>query len=846
MEVFSEGDLSATLASPYITVGQIIDGHILTCDPQAPLYAAAELMSESGCSSIIVTEGEKPVGIWTERDALAIDFSSESVLNSPVSTVMSQPVKSIPAETTLQEVASRFLEQGIRHYLVASDEGTPLGVVSQTDVVLNQGIEHYLRMRNVDSVLKQHTSALEATTSLDEAAAQMRKQQCGALLIDYGEGEYGILTERDIVRLIARRMRATAVGDLASRPLLAVESDCSLYRARGLLVQHGIRHLGVRSASGEMVGLISFSDILFGMEHIYVQELQQALAERDQALNTSRRHLHLAEKVIESSLEGIIITNAQGVIESVNPAFSKLTGYSAEEAVGQTPAMLSSGRHDAEFYTQMWQTIRTEGHWQGEVWNRRKSGEIYPELLTIAAIHDEQGALTHYAALFSDISELKENEERIRNLAYYDALTGLPNRRLFQDRLSVAINHSHRHESVLAVIFVDLDRFKRINDSLGHAMGDLLLQEVAERLLRSVREEDTVARMGGDEFIILLNDAGSVDTVVQVARRIIREMERPVQLGERELVVTCSLGISLYPDDGDEIEQLIQNADTAMYRAKEGGRNSYQLYSPEMNAHSLEHLALEAALRKALEQDELTVHFQPLVHTNNETLAGAEALVRWQNPTLGLVPPSDFIPLAEETGLIVPIGEFVLRRVCEQIRQWQLAGYGDVTVAVNVSAVQFRSRDFIAATRKVLDECATAPELLCFELTESMLVEDAVDNIRTMNALREMGVRLAVDDFGTGYSSLNYLRRFPIDKLKIDRAFIRDIDHKSQDQALISAVIHLGHSLGLEVVAEGVERLSQVEMLRQQGCDLLQGFYFNPGLEPEAFASHYLIEGEDK
>jgi EAL domain-containing protein (putative c-di-GMP-specific phosphodiesterase class I) len=323
-------------------------------------------------------------------------------------------------------------------------------------------------------------------------------------------------------------------------------------------------------------------------------------------------------------------------------------------------------------------------------------------------------------------------------------------------------------------------------------------------------------------------------------------MTQPMLLDDRELVITCSLGISLYPDDGTGIEALLQNADTAMYRAKEAGRNSYQLYSPAMNAHSLEHLALEVALRKALEQNELSVHFQPLFDAGDESLSSAEALIRWHSPNLGWVPPSDFIPLAEETGLIVPIGKFVLQRVCEQLGRWNAEGRGDITVAVNVSAIQFRSKNFIQTTRDIIDACSMRPDQLCFELTESMLVEDAVENIRTMHALREMGIRLAVDDFGTGYSSLNYLRRFPIDKLKIDRAFIRDIDRREQDAALVSAVIRLGHSLGLKVVAEGVERRAQLEILQQHECDLIQGFYYSAALDAGQFTERYLPAAGDR
>jgi len=840
MKLLAEEEIDVTLASEEVSVAQIIQGAILVCAPDTPVQQAAERMSSARCSSIIVSDGSGAVGIWTERDALAIDFSSDEALNQPISAVMSHPVKSIPHDISLQSVASRFLSDGVRHYLVVDDEGEPVGVISQTDVVLNQGIEHYLRLRNVDSVLKENTLVAFEDENLGEVAGRMRRQHSDAVMVRYADGSHGILTERDLVRLIAQRMTSSSVGELASRPLLTVANNCSLFRARSLLVQNRVRHIGVCSEQGEVLGVISFTDILFSMEHIYVQELRQALAERDQALKRSQRNLHLAERVIESSLEGILTTDIDGVIESVNPAFTRLTGYTKEEAIGKTPALLSSGRHDNDFYDEMWRRIKVEGHWQGEVWNRRKNGEVYPELLTITAIRDEGGELTHYAALFSDITKLKENEQRIRSLAYYDPLTNLPNRRLFHDRLSVAISHAHRNQSQLAVIFVDLDRFKRINDSLGHAVGDQLLQQFTARLQSAVREDDTVARMGGDEFVILLSEIESVDHVVHVARRIIEQSIQPMELGGRELVVTCSLGISLYPDDATDIDNLIQNADTAMYRSKEMGRNSYQLYSPAMNIHSLEHLALEVALRKALEQGELSVQLQPLVDAHSEKVISAEALLRWHSPSLGWIPPSDFIPLAEETGLIVPISKFVLQCVCEQLSRWNSEGRESISVAVNVSAIQFRSKHFIEATREIIDGCNMRPEQLCFELTESMLVEDAVDNIRTMTALREMGIRLAVDDFGTGYSSLNYLRRFPIDKLKIDRAFIRDVDSNEQDAALVSAVIQLGHSLGMKVVAEGVEREEQLEVLRHHDCDLIQGFYYSVPIVPELFADQYL------
>jgi diguanylate cyclase (GGDEF)-like protein/PAS domain S-box-containing protein len=840
MQVFAEEELNTLMASTELTVGQVVRHAILHCSADEPLFTVATRMNEARCSSMVVMEADVPVGIWTEHDALSIDFTDPQFHARPVGDLMSSPVKSVAAHSSLQEVASRFLADGVRHYLVLDAVGQPLGVVSQTDVILNQGVEHYLRLRQVSTVVKEGALMLDAADSLREASRRMRETRRDAVLVQYAGGdEFGILTERDMVRFIAQRLSDRPIGELANRPLVTISSDCSLYRARDLLVQSGVRHLGV--VHGERVtGLLSFSDILFGMEHLYVQELRQALDERDRALSTSRRNLRLAERIIDSSLEGIMVTDAAGIIESVNPAFTQLTGYSATEVVGRNPSILGSGRHDKTFYQTMWQQIREAGCWKGEVWNRRKNGEIFPELLTITTIYDDVGAVSHYASLFSDISKLKENEENIRSLAYYDPLTGLPNRRLFKDRLSVALAHAHRGGGRLAVLFIDLDRFKRINDSLGHGVGDSLLQEVSSRLLAAVREDDTVARMGGDEFIILLSEVKEMESVIACARRITAAMGEPIVAGDQELLVSCSVGISIYPDDGSDCETLVKNADAAMYRAKDAGRNNFQLYSPEMNTRSLEHLAMELSLHKALEHGELEVYYQPLFSAGEERLLGAEALLRWNHPLLGRVSPADFIPLAEETGQIVPIGEYVLRQVCRQINHWKGLGFGEINIAVNVSARQFQHKEFLHTVATLLEEERIDVTLLTFELTESMLMEDALESIRTMTALRQMGITLSVDDFGTGYSSLSYLRRFPINKLKIDRSFIRDCGENGEDASIVSAVITLGHSLGMEVVAEGVESEAQLIFLRQSGCDVIQGFYYSPAVESGTFEENFL------
>lgn len=535
-------------------------------------------MTEARVSSILVMDNGKVAGIWTERDALAVDFSNPDSFNVPISSCMSTPVRTVTEDVSLQDLAVRFRDEHLRHYLIVDGEGKPCGVVSQSDVVLNQGIEHYLRLRQVDSVVKKGLNTLPPESSLREVARAMRERGCDAVVIEYAPCDFGIITERDLTRFIAQQQHAETAGALASRPLLVIGEQASLYHARCMLTEHRVRHLGVVREDGTLADLIGFGDILSGMELIYVQELRTALQERDQALNVSRRNLRMAEKIIETSFEGVIVTDAQGLIQSVNPAFTRLTGYQPEEVIGKNPSILSSERHGPDFYRELWDTLEREGRWQGEMWNRRKNGEIYPELLTITAITDEFGTLTNYAAVFSDISQLKADEMRIRHLAYFDPLTNLPNRRLLDDRLNVAFAHAHRSGGRLAVLFIDLDGFKSINDRLGHDAGDELLVAAAQRLSTCLREDDTVARLGGDEFVILISGAESPQSAAMVAQRLIESLKAPVIIEGEALTLSASIGISYYPDHGETPEELLKMADTAMYRAKALGRNRYVVF----------------------------------------------------------------------------------------------------------------------------------------------------------------------------------------------------------------------------------------------------------------------------
>ncbi|VAW86682.1 diguanylate cyclase/phosphodiesterase (GGDEF & EAL domains) with PAS/PAC sensor(s) [hydrothermal vent metagenome] len=545
-------------------------------------------------------------------------------------------------------------------------------------------------------------------------------------------------------------------------------------------------------------------------------------------------------QVFDSTIEGIMITDTEGAIQSVNPAFTTITGYSADEVIGNNMKLLQSDRHDCSFYQQMSQALAEKGEWHGEVWNCRKDGVTYPEWRSITAIHNDSANTTHnttqYVSLFIDITEQKANEARIEHQAYYDALTDLPNRRLFNEHLATALDMAERREWTAAVMFFDLDRFKTVNDTLGHDMGDRLLVNIAQRLTAVIRQEDLVARMGGDEFTLLLPQIDQRHDAVTVANKILQALSEPVMVAGHELYVTASLGIALYPDDGARADLLMKNADSAMYQAKGRGGNQHQFYSPVMNGEASARLALESDLHKALQHAEFELYYQPQVELASGRITGMEALIRWRHPRLGLISPDSFIPLAEETGLIVAIGEWALHSACTQLKQWQAAGLAVQRVAVNLSARQFYDHDLVATVAAALAASGLAPAHLELELTESIVMNDASATIETLSRLKAMGLTLSIDDFGTGYSSLSYLQRFPLDILKIDASFIHDLGNGEEGGAIVTAIIAMGHSLGLGIIAEGVEERAQLDFLQAQGCDEVQGYYFSRPLPVDEMA----------
>jgi diguanylate cyclase (GGDEF)-like protein/PAS domain S-box-containing protein len=553
----------------------------------------------------------------------------------------------------------------------------------------------------------------------------------------------------------------------------------------------------------------------------------------------AENELRIAAIAFEAQ-EGTIITDANNLILRVNKSFTEITGYTAEEVRGKNPRILQSGRQNVDFYAAMWKCIKSTGKWEGDIWNRRKNGEVYPEHLKISSVIDLNGNVTNYVATLADVTMSKSAAEEIQHLAFYDPLTGLPNRRLLTDRLKQALASSTRSGKQGAILFIDLDNFKTLNDTLGHSIGDLLLQHVAERLNSCIREDDSVARLGGDEFVVMLEDlsAQGIEAAAQaetVANKILAALNQPYQLATHECHNSPSIGATLFSDHEQEVEELLKQADIAMYQAKKAGRNTLRFYDPQMQEIIYARATLEDELRLALADNQFRLYYQVQINHNSQII-GAEALIRWQHPYRGLVSPLEFIPLAEESGLIHPVGQWLIDTACAQIKAWQQdALTRDLTLSINVSAKEFQRADFVDQVQSAVQSHQINPALLKLELTESMFLENIENIIEKLSDLKEIGVRFSLDDFGTGYSSLQYLKRLPLDQLKIDQSFVRDIAIDINDQAIVSTIIAMAHTLNLNVIAEGVESEEQKEFLLNSGCTHYQGYLFGKPAPIEQF-----------
>lgn len=548
-----------------------------------------------------------------------------------------------------------------------------------------------------------------------------------------------------------------------------------------------------------------------------------------------KSELVLSDVVFKNTQEGIMITDEKNRVVNVNDAFSRITGYTKDEIIGLQPSIIQSGKHDDHFYKQMWGTLQEEGSWQGEIWNRRKNGEVYPEWLNISVSRDNHGRVMNYIAVFSDITAIKESEKQLHYLAFHDALTGLPNRTLLNERIEHAISFAKREMSKMALLFIDLDNFKHINDTYGHDTGDEVLIKASQRLKGVIRESDTLARIGGDEFVVMLESITDMLDVQLVIKSIMHHFDEPIEIHGENFSIKASIGVAFYPDDAHNSDLLVKNADTAMYKAKEDGKGTYRYYTTEMTTAILEQIYIEKALQEAINDEQFQLFYQPQIDIAEGRVSGVEALVRWKHTTKGLIMPDRFIEHAEKSKLIIPLGTFVLQSACHQLKAWHDSGIFRGKVSVNVSSIQLRHTNFVAVLEEAITESGCDPRYLELEMTESYLMRDATGCIEILKALKKLGVKISIDDFGTGYSSLSYLKRFPIDRIKVDRSFIQGIPDDKGDKAITNAVIAMAESLDLAVVAEGVEKQEQLDYLKEHGCDTVQGFYFAKPMELQAF-----------
>ncbi|MDU9048868.1 MAG: EAL domain-containing protein [Candidatus Electrothrix sp. Rat3] len=561
------------------------------------------------------------------------------------------------------------------------------------------------------------------------------------------------------------------------------------------------------------------------------EELESTKKRLSEVLNDSQPQLE--RKILEHTGEAVVITDADASIVEVNRAFTRITGYEPKEIIGKNPRISQSGHHDHAFYEVMWKALRETGKWSGEIWDRRKNGEVYQKWLTINAIYDNSGHIINYVGMFTDITEKRAVERQLKKLLFYDPLTGLPNRTLFEEFLSQALLNSQFHDEPLILLCIDLHRFKDVNDVLGYKAGDELLIQVSKRIRSCVRETDTVSRINADEFMILLSEVKLKDCVGHLARHLLHVLQQPFHIAGEEVFIDTCIGISVYPEDGRDAESLLRNADTAMSFAQKRGQGSYQFFCAQMNENLVHRVTVERELRHAVEHEEFIHYYQPKYNILTGEIVGTEALMRWQHPVKGIIAPAEFIPVAEGSSLILAIGEWGLGEACRQVRAWQDQGLGILSVAVNLSSKQFQDKQLLRVLIESLDQHGIKPEVLELEITESILMENPDETALLLGDIRNLGVRIAIDDFGTGYSSLAYLKRFPVNTLKIDQAFITDIVRDRNDAAIVTSILSMAESLHLKVVAEGVETKGQLELLKKMGCEEVQGYYFSRPLPAE-------------
>jgi diguanylate cyclase (GGDEF)-like protein/PAS domain S-box-containing protein len=815
-----------------LTVGALSPGTVLSCVPQTSLGDATAKMRKANSSSIIVVVDNKPVGILTEHDLLSLPATTQTALSEPVSTRMSQPVHTISVHATPQSAIVRMRDRGVRHLVTIDADGCLVGIISQTDLIRHVSDKKPFITNDVADAVRQSTVFAHKDTRVWELRQRMHSEKCDSAIISGfpddqpAELQTGIITERDILRHLADEHENLTAGDIATRPVTFIRQDMNLDDARKMMMRDKFRHLVVHNHHGETIGVLSFADLLEFIEQDYLVHLSSLAEDSGSEITKARQSLALANKLIENSPDCVMICNAQSEIEAVNPAFTRVTGYQAEEVIGKTPAILKSGRQNKAFYDKLWADLARTGKWEGEIWNRRKSGEIYAEWLSIMAVRDGEGTVTHYASIFTDISGREKNREDVLRIAFTDELTGMPNRRRFSELLSLHIGRARRVGRPLTVAMLDIDNFQRVNNALGHTTGDDVLVEVSRRISRELGRDAVIARMGADEFAAILPNVNTEQEAVGIAENLLLRLgEAHLTRKGEDVYLSASIGIASFPEDANDTSNIIRCAELAMVQAKEQGRNRVGLYSVNLHSQKGADLALETALRRAIDNEELHLVYQPQFNAQSGEIAGVEALLRWTTADGKTIPPSTFIPIAEEMGVIGELGRWVIRTACNQLVTWRQEGLHNLRLAVNVSVQQFYgSMDFAEQLRAIIVDKGVAADRLEIEVTESLFMRN-IDDMRTkLQRLHDLGVRIALDDFGTGFSSLSYLRTLPFDVIKLDRSFVWDIEDGPDGETLPITIINMARNLGKTCVAEGVENQHQLEVLRKAGCDLIQGY----------------------
>ncbi|MDD2915275.1 MAG: EAL domain-containing protein [Gallionella sp.] len=948
-----------------ILLSEILTAAVKTVPPRIPISEVLEQMASLRISCVVAIDAERrPLGIFTERDAVHLLDEQRDLDSLSMADVMSNQPFTAPSDIDFREAYRMLQERGFRHLMVVDGQGSLMGIVTEGDFLHHLDAGDLSEFKVAHKVMSRNIVTVDIDDTIADAISLMSKNRYSCVVVTREGLPHGILTERDVVRLapIIDDLAGAPIGGMVRTPLVTIPPDTALPDAIRQMDQHNIRHLVV-TENDQLLGLLTRHDLVKTLQGSYVNFLHEtiqdqrrelfklvqqrklfklhdaALAAADNAIaitdtqaviqwanpaysrltgytleetigsrlcelvvhdaneaksceklwknildgkvwhgelanqrkdgtryyvdititpvqgesgaithfiavkqditerKQSEEQLREAAAVMRNTHEGVLITDTTPSILAVNNAYTTITGYSADEIIGKNPSLLSAGRESKAFYQAMWKDIVKRGYWQGEVWNRRKNGECYPQLLTISTVYDDKQVPLRYIGVFSDITHIKENQARLEFMAHHDPLTQLPNRALIETLLQQELEQAHRHEHQVGVLFIDLDHFKPVNDSFGHLAGDELLCEVTKRLGTRLREGDTLGRLGGDEFILLLPMLTDPQDAAVAARDFIAALNEPFRLsGGHELFIGGSIGISLSPHDGDTVSELMKNADAAMYLAKESGRNQFSFYTRELNAGARNKLAQENDLRRAVQQGELLLHYQPKVDLRSGRIIGAEVLARWQLADGSRIPPAQFIPIAEKSGLIIDLGNWVIEQSCKQIRAWLDGGMRDFCIAINISARQFRTGNLDVLLSEACARHGIAAHYLEIELTESMLMQEPKRATETMHKLKLLGVNISLDDFGTGYSSLSYLSRFPINTLKIDQSFVRGVTTEPDDAEIATAIIGLAHRLKLRVVAEGVETAEQLAFMRANDCDELQGYYFSHALTADDFA----------